>query len=216
MSMQDEFINGSVGHPGCIARGGFANIEQAGCPYAESLHGPYSSRRQRLPAALSVTGFSMGNTELQPLRKPLLNRLRTFLVAASAFPVAQLACAADLGPLTVRSTLGQPLNAEIELITAQNDDLPKIVARLASPKAHEVAGLPYHATLATLRTTLEKRPNGRMYLRAITPLPVSELFLEFIVELAWQNGLSVRQYTAIIDPPGYDSTDEMRTWELSP
>jgi pilus assembly protein FimV len=47
------------------------------------------------------------------------------------FPLA--AMAAGLGKLTVLSTLGQPLRAEVEVVSIQRGEAESLAAKLASP-----------------------------------------------------------------------------------
>lgn len=111
--------------------------------------------------------------------------------------------AAGLGRLTLLSTLGQPLNAEIELTSVQKGET--ITARLASQDTYQTANVQFNAALAGTRVTVEKRPNGQVYLKATTPRAVSEPFVELLIEINSENGRVMRQYTALLDPPGYGS-----------
>lgn len=114
-----------------------------------------------------------------------------------------VADAAGLGRLSVLSSLGQPLNAEIELASVEKDELATLSARLASPDAYKQANLQYGPALIGLRLTIEKRPDGRPYIKATTTRPVNEPFIDLMVEISWAAGRITREYTALIDPPGY-------------
>jgi pilus assembly protein FimV len=109
--------------------------------------------------------------------------------------------AAGLGKLTVHSTLGQPLNAEVELLSVQKGET--ITARLASADVYQQTGAQYNNVLTGTRVAVEKRPNGELYLKATTPRPVNEPFLDLVVEINSENGRVVRRYTALLDPPEY-------------
>jgi len=111
------------------------------------------------------------------------------------------ASAAGLGRLMLFSTLGQALNAEVELLSVQRGET--ITAKFASPEVYQEAGVQYNNALTGGRVTVEKRPNGQLYLKATTPRPISEPFIELLVEINSENGRVVRQYTALLDPPGY-------------
>ena len=111
------------------------------------------------------------------------------------------ASAAGLGRLIVHSALGQPLNAEVELISVQKGET--ITARLASPETYQQAGAQYNNMLTGARVTLDRRPSGQQYLRVTTPRPITEPFLELLIEINSENGRVVRHYTALLDPPGY-------------
>ncbi len=115
-----------------------------------------------------------------------------------------VAQAAGLGKLTVLSSLGQPLNAEIEIVALQPGDEEGLVARLAGPEAFSQAGIEFNPVLSDARFAVERR-GGRPLLRIRTSQPVNEPFLEFLVELQWPSGRLVREYTFLLDPPEYKS-----------
>ncbi|HET7775743.1 MAG TPA: hypothetical protein VFK74_05195, partial [Azospira sp.] len=111
-----------------------------------------------------------------------------------------LAEAAGLGKLTVLSSLGQPLRAEVE-IGANREELSGMTAHLATQDAFKQAGVDYVSTLSDLRFSLDKRPNGTSVVRITSSRPVNEPFLDFLVELNWATGRLVREYTFLLDPP---------------
>jgi pilus assembly protein FimV len=111
------------------------------------------------------------------------------------------AYAAGLGRLMLFSTLGQALNAEVELLSVQRGET--ITAKFAAPEVYQEAGVQYNNALTGGRVTVEKRPNGQLYLKVTTPRPIAEPFIELLIEINSENGRVVRQYTALLDPPGY-------------
>jgi pilus assembly protein FimV len=123
------------------------------------------------------------------------------IVAALAILVSGGAYAAGLGRLTVHSALGQPLNAEIELVAVKRGET--VTARLAPPEVYGQANAQLNPALIGTRITVEKRANGDLYLKASTSRPINEPFIELIVELNSESGRVTRQYTALLDPPGY-------------
>ena len=125
------------------------------------------------------------------------------VVAAALCIAAPLAAhAAGLGKLTVLSALGQPLNAEIEIVALQPGEDDSLTARLASPEAFRQAGIDFNGALLGLRFSVIKRDN-RAFLRLNTTQPVNEPFLEMLVELQWNTGRLVREYTFLLDPAEY-------------
>jgi pilus assembly protein FimV len=114
-----------------------------------------------------------------------------------------IAHAASLGNLTVRSSLGQPLLAEIDLFSVGKEEASSLDVRLASQEAYRQADMQYGAALIGMRLSIEKRPNGSLYVRVMSSRPVNEPFLNLVVELHSGAGRYTREYTALIDPPGY-------------
>jgi pilus assembly protein FimV len=114
-----------------------------------------------------------------------------------------LAHTAGLGRLNVQSSLGQPLSAEIDLVAVRGDEASTLVARLASPDDYQRANLQYNAGMTGLKLSLEKRSNGQSYIRITGSRPVNEPFVDLLIELSWSGGKLLREYTALLDPPGY-------------
>ncbi len=111
--------------------------------------------------------------------------------------------AAGLGRLTVTSALGQPLRAEIELVSAQKDELSSIAARLASADAFKEARIERSASLLDIKFSVEQKTDGSPVIRLATTQPVNEPFLDMLVELNWSAGRLLREYTVLLDPPGF-------------
>ncbi len=133
------------------------------------------------------------------------------LAVASCMSLATSAAeAAGLGKLTVFSSLGQPLKAEVEL-SATGEELVGMNARLAPPDIFKQAGVEYSSALTDLRFAVERRGNGKSVLRVTSARPVNEPFLDFLVELTWPAGRLVREYTFLLDPPEFASGQGMRT-----
>ncbi|HYC45742.1 MAG TPA: FimV/HubP family polar landmark protein, partial [Burkholderiales bacterium] len=109
--------------------------------------------------------------------------------------------AAGLGRLTVISALGQPLNAEVELLSVQKNET--ITGRLSTPEVYQQANVPYNNALVGTRVSLERRANGQSYLKITSPRAITEPFLELLIEINSEHGRVVRQYTTLLDPPGY-------------
>ena len=131
---------------------------------------------------------------------------KTWLWAGVFLLYPWVAHAAGLGRLTVLSALGQPLSAEIELVSVQKDELTTLAARVASPEAFQQANIQYSPALIGMRLSVERRPDGRPYIKIISTRPVNEPFLAVLIELSWAQGRLLREYTALIDPPGYTPT----------
>ncbi|MDO8597993.1 MAG: FimV/HubP family polar landmark protein, partial [Sulfuricaulis sp.] len=128
---------------------------------------------------------------------------KTWLLAGFLVLVPWAVHAAGLGKLTILSALGRPLIAEIDLVSVRNDEIATLTARLATPEAFAQANIQYSAALVGLRMSIERRANGSSYIKVISTRPINDPFLDLLVELSWAQGRLVREYTALIDPPGY-------------
>jgi pilus assembly protein FimV len=126
--------------------------------------------------------------------------IRIALAALLCAPL--IAYSAGLGRLTVNSTLGQPLNAEIEIVSLQAGEEDALTARLASVEAFRQAGIELNSALISLQFAVDKR-GSRPVIRLTTVQPVNEPFLDVLIELQWATGRLVREYTFLLDPPQY-------------
>ncbi len=123
---------------------------------------------------------------------------------ASAVFLTSAANAAGLGKLTVLSALGQPLRAEIELTTGAGEDPASMAVKLATPEAFRAANIEFNPALLSLRFAVDERA-GRQVIRVSSTQPLNEPFVDMLLELTWNNGRLVREYTFLLDPA------EMRT-----
>jgi pilus assembly protein FimV len=114
-----------------------------------------------------------------------------------------MAGAVGFGGINVTSSLGQPLVAEIELVAVEKADKSSLNAHLASPDAFKGAGIDYPYSLPKLKFSVEMRANGDAYIKATSSQPVNEPFVSLLIELNWASGRLLREYTFLLDPPGF-------------
>jgi len=133
-------------------------------------------------------------------RKNIFNAL---LIAGLLVATPLAADAAGLGKLKVISALGQPLRAEIDLIAVPKDEVDLITARIATSEAYKQAKIEQQEGLSAVRFAVEKRSNGEPYLKITSTRAFNEPFLDLLIQLDWPSGRLLREYTILLDPPGY-------------
>jgi len=111
------------------------------------------------------------------------------------------AAALALGRLNVQSALGEPLRAEIEVTEVAQGEADGLKVNIAPVGAFNAAGVPYNAVLADVRTSLQRRADGRYVVRLTSNRLLSEPFIDLLVEANWNSGRVVRDYTVLLDPP---------------
>jgi pilus assembly protein FimV len=129
-----------------------------------------------------------------------IKSLRAWILTASLLVFSLSAQAAGLGRLNVKSALGEPLSAEIELFTA-GKEMETLSARLAGPESFGRAGLVYTPTLADLSVSVEQRASGEYFLQITSKKSFNEPFVDLLIELTWAAGRISREFTALLDPP---------------
>ncbi len=122
--------------------------------------------------------------------------------------------ALSLGRITVQSALGEPLNAEIDIADINADEATSLKVQVALPASFKSAGLDYSPVLTGLRMVLQKRPDGRSYLRLSSDRLVQEPFVDLILDVGWQSGRVVRNYTMLFDPPSMHAAPVARSVPL--
>ena len=123
------------------------------------------------------------------------------LLAASCGLSGSSAFALALGRITVQSALGDPLRAEIDILDINAEEASSLKTSLALPEAFKAAGLEYNAALVGAQISLQRRADGRAFIRLTSDKSVTEPFVDLIVEASWASGRIVRDYTMLLDPP---------------
>jgi len=124
------------------------------------------------------------------------------LAAIVGLAVPSLAGAAGLGKLSVLSTLGQPLKAEIEIVSIQRGEGDTLGARLAPAAAFRQANIELNPALMSVKFAVQRRAGG-YFMTLSSAQPMNDPFVDMLVELNWGNGRLVREYTFLLDPPEY-------------
>ena len=124
------------------------------------------------------------------MRGNKLFRRAAVIAAISMLP--SLVAAAGLGKIHVMSALGQPLLAEIDLVSVSAEEFPTLAARLASQDAYREANVEYPNGLGGFRFAIEKRASGQPYLKVVTNQPINEPFIDLLIELNWASGRLLR------------------------
>ena len=125
--------------------------------------------------------------------------LATSLVAANVN-------ALGMGEIRVKSALNEPLHAEIALFQINNLSPLQIKSRMADLNDFALSGLSTQQALSNVRFQVRVRPNGTGRIILTSKLPVTEPFMNFLVEVNWPNGRLIREYTLLLDPPSYQSS----------
>lgn len=124
----------------------------------------------------------------------------SLVIALFGLP-ASTAFALALGRITVQSFLGEPLRAEIDIPEINAEEAASLKSSIALPEAFRAAGLEFNPALSGLQISLQRRADGRAYIRLVSDKPVSEPFVDLILEARWSSGRIVRDYTVLLDPP---------------
>lgn len=111
------------------------------------------------------------------------------------------AYALTLGRITVQSSLGEPLHAQIEVIDMTAEEAASLKAVIASPDAFSAAGLQYNPAMPDLQVKLQKQADGRAVIELSSQRLINDPFIDLLIEATWASGRIIRDYTLLLDPP---------------
>ncbi|MGH6649401.1 FimV/HubP family polar landmark protein [Aquabacterium sp.] len=114
--------------------------------------------------------------------------------------------ALGLGRLNVQSALGESLRAEIDITSLTPEEGASLQVKVASPETYRAAGVDYNQVLGATNIVLQRRTDGRSFLKITSDRSVQEPFIDVILDLAWSSGRLVREYTLLFDPPSSTRT----------
>lgn len=124
--------------------------------------------------------------------------------AALALMLASSAAfALGLGDIKVKSRPGQPLVAEIPVVSSDPAEMEHLSARLASGDTFERVGLQRPAgVVRELNFAIGLSDDGKPVIRVTSATPVTQAMVDFLIEVDWGQGRLVREYSALVNGPG--------------
>jgi pilus assembly protein FimV len=109
------------------------------------------------------------------------------------------ALALGLGSLQTDSTFNQPFEGEIELRSLEQGELDSIKVALASEQAFSKVNVDRPYFLSSLKFETMQKPNGKSVVRVFSTQPISEPYLNFLIEVSWPKGQIVREFSVLLD-----------------
>ena len=131
------------------------------------------------------------------------SKLKRISIALCMALVPMSVFAAGLGKLNVMSGLGEPLKADIELISVTPEELNSITAGIASEEAYTTQGIEKPASHNSIKVSIAKNAAGAPVLKLNSSQVISDPFLDMLIQVDWASGRLLREYTVLLDPPGY-------------
>lgn len=128
-------------------------------------------------------------------------KIRKLALAMAVAAACGRANALGLGEIELYSALNEPLNAEVRLLSVQAGELNNAVVHLAPNEEFARAGIERSAIMSDISFTVAPRNDGTAVVKITSTQPIREPFLDFILQLNWQSGSLLREYTLLLDPP---------------
>ncbi|HPQ96159.1 MAG TPA: hypothetical protein PLN94_11290, partial [Thiolinea sp.] len=114
------------------------------------------------------------------------------VVVAGAYPVVSNAL--SLGDIESNSNLNQPLRAKIQLLSASPQEANQLQVRIAPQSVFNRVGIERPRYLDNLRFT-SLVENGKPVILITSDTPITEPFVNFLVEVSWPQGQLLKEYT---------------------
>ncbi len=138
----------------------------------------------------------------------LLSRSRVGWARACA-PVLLLvsvnAWSLGLGDIELDSALNEEFNGTIELLDASGLAPLEIVVSLASAEDFERVGVERFFFLTDLSFEVSMDASGQAVVAVSSSRPITEPYLNFLVEVLWPNGRLLKEFTVLLDPPTFSA-----------
>jgi pilus assembly protein FimV len=125
------------------------------------------------------------------------------LLASALMLFSARSAALGLGEITLDSALNERLAADIALLDTRGLDPSEIIVSLGSREDFDRIKVERFFFLTDLRFEVVTGRNGLPTLRVSTTQPVTEPFLNFVVQVMWPNGRLLKEYTLLLDPPTF-------------
>jgi len=136
----------------------------------------------------------------------MLTRLKLFFVLLLLIPIS--VSAAGLGRIKVKSALGEPLSAEIELIESSSEESASLNAHIANAQDYAASGLPDAYIPPGIKVQVVRRIDNSRILQISSDRPINEPFLELLIKAETSTTNVLRQYTLLLDPPASRFSDD--------
>lgn len=163
--------------------------------------GRSGSRRRRAGVAVFENGNPGYIAAMKSRYRGMARPFKAIALLGLAL-ASSVASALGLGDIRVLSRPGQPLLAEIPVISNEAGELDDVRVALASAETFARVGLERPQGLVEdLHFALGQDSQGRAVIRVTSTVPVDAPSLSFLIEVDWGQGRLVREYSALVDAP---------------
>ncbi len=133
-------------------------------------------------------------------------QLRTiaFVFSIVGILYSGFASALGLGEITLKSQFNQPLNAEIRLLKVRDLSKEEIFTALASREDFKLVGVDRLFFLSSFDFEVILKDLSNPIIKVTSSKPITEPYLNFLVEVQWPSGRLLREYTLLLDLPVFN------------
>ncbi len=117
--------------------------------------------------------------------------------------VSQSSLSLGMGKIQVYSALNEPLRSSIELLTNADEDLLNLTVKLASSADYQKVGLDKSFVPSNILVSMDE--DNPYQINVTSNGPVTEPIVSLLLDVNWNNGRILREFTVLLDPPVYDT-----------
>ncbi|MEZ5550453.1 MAG: FimV/HubP family polar landmark protein [Pseudomonadales bacterium] len=110
-----------------------------------------------------------------------------------------------LGEIDLQSALNEEFVASIELLDAQGLQPDEVLVSLASTEDFNRVGVERFFFLTDLKFQVISAANGSAQVQITSSRPITEPYLNFLVQVLWPSGRLLKEYTVLLDPPTFSA-----------
>jgi FimV-like protein len=141
----------------------------------------------------AISLLACRNTVFTASRVPLVLSMVVSTVALWLFPFPGWTL--SLGDIELRSSLNQPLEADIFIVSATPEEISNLQVALASPETFELYGLNRSDFLSELQFQVTKNDIGQEVIRILSESDVTSPSMTIFLDITWPGGQSLSEYT---------------------
>jgi pilus assembly protein FimV len=104
-----------------------------------------------------------------------------------------------LGGMRVQSALGEPLRAQLSLGELTPEELNSVNAGFAPAAVFRAAGIVLNPVLSNVQISIDRSVPTNVMVNLTSTSPMSEPFLDILLEIKWASGKVVRDYTLLFN-----------------
>ena len=132
-----------------------------------------------------------------------MKKLLMIAVLLGLIVISQSTFSLGMGKIQVDSALDEQLEAYIELSLTDGEAYEEIEVKLASSEDYRKVGLDRSFVPSNIRVSKDE---DLSIVRVTSVGPVSEPIISLLLEVNWQNGKLLREYTILLDPPVFSES----------
>ena len=109
--------------------------------------------------------------------------------------------ALSLAGIEVQSHKGEPLRAEISVLSATADEWSQLAVKVAPAERFEQLGLVFSPAIGQIKVELFESSDGSKRIRLLSPQAFSDHFVDLLIEAQTASGKWVKAFTLMLKPP---------------